>query len=193
MVKISRDLIPDREKLRKESAYLYTVLNDESDLACALIAVSFLDNAIASRLKAYFIDSSIVPMLLNPPSGILSTFSSRYNLAYCVGLVSKNMRQNLEIIGSIRNEFAHSFEKRVFESDRIAELIKQISIFEEDIQPIPDIPGEYVSKVEGIFTIPRNKFIVAVILIFNRMIDSNNEFVRCSRLPDEPLLSNPAS
>ena len=48
--------IPEVETLSKESSHLYDVLNNESDLACVLIATSYLDYALASLLKRHFIE-----------------------------------------------------------------------------------------------------------------------------------------
>ena len=59
--------IPEVETLFEESQFFYAVLNNESDLACVLIASSFLDNALAGLLKNYFIDSSLVNKLLDSP------------------------------------------------------------------------------------------------------------------------------
>src|SRR5690349_7710853 len=73
--------IPEIEALSEESEHLYNVINEEPDLACVLIGTSYLDYALASLLKRYFIDSEVVPKLLEPPRGALSTFASRYDTA----------------------------------------------------------------------------------------------------------------
>jgi len=48
------------ETLTEESKRLCDVLNQEVDLACVLIGASYLDHALASLLKRYFIDSKVV-------------------------------------------------------------------------------------------------------------------------------------
>src|SRR5437899_3106263 len=88
-----------------KSRQVYDVLNNESDLACVLIATSYLDNALATLLKRHLIESSVVNRVLESPRGPLSSFASRSDLAYCLGLISKGLRKNLEIIGQIRNTF----------------------------------------------------------------------------------------
>ena len=79
--------LPEVEALCEESRHLCDVLNDEPDLACVLIATSYLDYALATLLKRYLIESSIVDGVLDPPRGVLSSFSSRYDLAYCLARV----------------------------------------------------------------------------------------------------------
>ncbi|SRR6266568_3431727 len=101
--------IPEVETLSDESQYLCAILNNESDLACVLIATSYLNNALACLLKRYFIESNLVSKLLDSPRGAISTFATRADLAYCLGLIPKGLYQNLETVGKIRNVFAHSY------------------------------------------------------------------------------------
>ena len=115
--------IPEVETLSEESKHLYEILNSESDLACVLIATSYLDYALASLLKRYFIETSIVSKLLDPPSGALSTFASRSDLAYSLGLIPKGLYQNLQTIGKIRNTFAHSYLSTRIDDSEIAKLV----------------------------------------------------------------------
>ena|SRR6266851_710595 len=74
--------IPEVEQLSEESKHLYDVLNNESDLACVLIASSYLDYALASLLKRHLIKSGLVKKLLDSPRGAISTFAARSDLAY---------------------------------------------------------------------------------------------------------------
>jgi hypothetical protein len=115
--------IPEIEQLSEESKHLYGVLNNESDLACVLIASSYLDYALASLLKRHFIKSGLVKKLLDPPRGAISTFAMRSDLAYCLGLIPSGLRQNLATIGDIRNSFAHYYLALTLDSEDIAKLV----------------------------------------------------------------------
>jgi hypothetical protein len=115
--------IPEVEQLSDESKHLYEVLNNESDLACVLIASSYLDYALASLLKRHLIKSGLVKKLLDPPRGAISTFAARSDLAYCLGLIPSGLRQNLETVGDIRNHFAHNYLALSLDSDDIAQLV----------------------------------------------------------------------
>jgi hypothetical protein len=55
--------IPEGEQLSDESKHLYDVLNNESDVACILIASSYLDYVLASLLKRHLIKSGLVKKL----------------------------------------------------------------------------------------------------------------------------------
>jgi DNA-binding MltR family transcriptional regulator len=118
--------IPDVEQLSAESTHLYDVLNEESDLACVLIATSYLDYAMASLLKRHFIESEIANKLLDSPRGAISTFATRSDLAYSFGLIPKGLYQNLETIGKIRNAFAHSYLSIALDSEDIAKLVDSL-------------------------------------------------------------------
>src|SRR6266850_415878 len=83
---MKRKPIPEIEQLSGESVQLYGVLYNESDLGCVLIACSYLDYTLASLLKRYFVESTLVNKLLDPPGGAVSTFAARSDLVYCLGL-----------------------------------------------------------------------------------------------------------
>jgi len=83
--------IPKLEDLSQESQALYDVLNDESDLACVLIATSYLDQTLASLLERYFVEGNTSQRLLDPRGGVLGTFASRADLSYCLGLIPKGL------------------------------------------------------------------------------------------------------
>jgi hypothetical protein len=120
---MKRKPIPEIEQLSSESVQLYGVLNNESDLGCVLIASSYLDYSLASLLKRYFVESTLVNKLLDPPGGTVSTFAGRSDLAYCLGLIPKGLYRNLDTVGKIRNAFAHSYLSLTLDSDEIAPLV----------------------------------------------------------------------
>lgn len=121
-----RKSIPDVEQLSAESTHLYDVLNEESDLACVLIATSYLDYALASLWKRHLIESEIVNKLLDSPRGAVSTFATRADLAYSLGLIPKSLYQNLETVGKIRNAFAHSYASIALDSGDIEKLVNSL-------------------------------------------------------------------
>lgn len=81
--------IPPIENLAPGVRDLHEVINDGSDLACVLISASYLDKCLASMLQQYFIKSSVAKNVLNERGGALGTFSSRTDVSYCLGLITK--------------------------------------------------------------------------------------------------------
>jgi DNA-binding MltR family transcriptional regulator len=164
--------IPQIEKLSEESQSLFDVLNNESDLASVLVGTSYLDYTLASLLARYFIESDIAPKLLDLPRGPLSTFSSRADLAYCLGLIPKGLYQNLETIGRIRNAFAHSYLYLKFDHPEIVKLIDPL-IFPTVHQSITiDESGERHDDSSPFSRVaqPRDKFNLIVVMMVNRLL-----------------------
>jgi len=164
--------IPEVEQLSDESKHLYDVLNNESDLGCVLIATSYLDYALASLLKRHFIKSNLADKLLDPPRGPVSTFSARYDLAYCLGLIPAPLRQNLETVGSIRNAFAHEYLSLSLNAREVEDLVH--SLVPPTIHQTLTV-GEDSSTVTGpqpmpLFGSVRDRFNMVVVTMVNSLL-----------------------
>jgi hypothetical protein len=131
-----------------------------------------LDYALASLLKRHFIESNVVNKLLDSPRGTVSTFASRSDLAYCLGLIPKGLYQNLETIGKIRNTFAHSYLSLGLDNSEIVELVNSlipptihhtITIDGDDIKHSGPAPLSLIGS-------PRDKFNSIVSLMVNSLL-----------------------
>lgn len=164
--------IPEIETLSEESKHLYDVLNNESDLGCVLIVASYIDHALASLLKRHFIESRAVDKLLESPRGSISSFASRCDLAYCLGLIPKSFYQNLETLGKIRNRFAHSYLPLGLADDNIAPLVS--SLIPPTIQHTITVEADHAKHTGpasmSLVGSPRERFNVIVVLMFNSLL-----------------------
>lgn len=164
--------IPEVEKLSEESVHLYGILNDESDLACVLIATSYLDYALASLLKRHFIETNVANKLSDSPRGALSSFASRCDLAYCLGLIPKGLYQNLETVGRIRNTFAHSYLSLGLAETEIATLTNSLvpPTIHQTITVVGDDAkhsGPTPMRLSGSI---RDRFNMIVVVMVNRLL-----------------------
>ena len=91
-----------------------------SDRAAAIVGAAFLEELLVELLRDFFVDDRSSDKSIFKGYGFLSSFSSKIDLAYRLGLLSKSEHQRLHAIRSIRNEFAHNLSK--------------ISFFDPDIQ-----------------------------------------------------------
>ncbi|MGH9872298.1 MAG: hypothetical protein ACRD9S_07510 [Pyrinomonadaceae bacterium] len=169
---MKRKSIPDVEHLSAESAHLYKVLNEESDLACVLIATSYLDYALASLLKRHLIESEIVNKLLESPRGAISTFATRCDVAYSLGLIPKSLYRNLETIGKIRNAFAHSYLSIALDSGDTAKLVS--SLIPPTVHQTLTVVGDH-STHSGPHPMPltgstRDRFNMLVVVMVNSLL-----------------------
>ena len=157
------------EELSEESKKLYSILNEGIDLAVVLIGTSFLDTCLESLIRSYF---------KNPPSKkedvlekSVSTFSSRYMLAYCLGLIETNELEDLRIIGEIRNKFAHSFIELNFQNNEIENLCNSLKYLASYQFVKPEVRNsEGDNPLLKIVNTPREKFSLTVVIIFNNLI-----------------------
>ncbi|MFC1508628.1 MltR family transcriptional regulator [Candidatus Omnitrophota bacterium] len=95
----------------------------ETPRAAVILSSAFLDSLLRDLICSFMIDNSKkVDELLGSeknPYTPLSTFSSRIKTAYCLGLISKNEYDDLNIIRKIRNKFAHVMHGYTFEEREI--------------------------------------------------------------------------
>lgn len=176
--------VPQIQNLAQESKALYDVLNKESDMACVLISASYLDSGLASLLKHYFVAGDTAREILEPPRGFLSSFASRSELAYCLGLIPKGLLTNLQTVGTIRNSFAHSHLMKSFDHPEIAELISRLTFPTIDHSITPDEIG---ARSERTFdwsshSDPRSKFTIIVVHMVNFIVQAGLNAKRIEQL-----------
>jgi DNA-binding MltR family transcriptional regulator len=92
-------------------------LQTESPRAAVIIACAFLDAQMRTLLTNSLIDEQkVVEGLLDSE---LSSFNSRIKIAYCMGLISKSVFDDLDTIRKIRNKFAHKMHGYSFDEPEI--------------------------------------------------------------------------
>jgi DNA-binding MltR family transcriptional regulator len=87
----------------------------ESDRIVAIVGAAYLDSLIESLLRAVFIDTPNEADDLLLPERPIGSNGARYQLAYCLGLITRDQRDDLKTIGKIRNRFAHNFKTLSFD------------------------------------------------------------------------------
>ena len=97
----------------------------ETDRGCALMSAACIDNFLGNLLRAHLIDDTTVVPKLFMQYGPLSTFSSRTDLAYVLGLIDAETRREINLVRKIRNEFAHRHEPISFELPAIKDQCRQ--------------------------------------------------------------------
>ena len=112
-------------------------LSTETDRGCALMTVAFLDEQLQDLLKNYLVrDVKIFTNLFSGVGG-LSSFSSRIDLAYLLGLIGPKTKRDLNLLRPIRNEFAHSMEDISFDDPGITNRCSELYniSFQDDLKP----------------------------------------------------------
>ena len=156
------------EQLSADTNQLYEILNEESDLACVLISVAFLDEALSSFLHAKFREhSSISDKLLDSRNGAFGNFAARTDLAYCLSLIGKEQYNDLRKLGEIRNLFAHSHLRFSFGELRAQELCNQLRQW-RFIEDEKDAPVNL--SLEQLQIRARNQFKLSVVILAARIL-----------------------
>ncbi|EIV8661244.1 hypothetical protein MA784_004663 [Vibrio parahaemolyticus] len=111
-----------------------------SDRAAVIVGAPFLDELLKEILINYLVpDTKNSDKELFNGSGPLSTFSSKINMSYRLGLISNQERTLLNCIRGIRNDFAHQLSKADFSTDSLSQRAKNLSIDKSLLMPF-DIP-----------------------------------------------------
>jgi DNA-binding MltR family transcriptional regulator len=163
---------PTVEELSAESNALYQAINEGSDLACVLIAMSFIDRCLASILKNVFIASSISTKILKDGPYLAGSVANRADLNYVLGRITKIMYQNIIKIIEIRNLFAHSHLEKSFEDPEIATLCNELS-FPITANALSVSDGKKANKEISLFSEfhhPRTRFSIICVLAVNRLL-----------------------
>jgi DNA-binding MltR family transcriptional regulator len=89
---------------------------------------TLLDNALEALLGKFFIeDKTVEEINLFGAKGILDSMSKRRDLAYCLGLISGPVYENLDRLGRLRNHFAHNNKVIDFTDQRAKDLCNALA------------------------------------------------------------------
>ena len=113
------------EIIRRAYDY-HSELAGESDRGAAILAAARFEDWLKSCVIECFVelDKDLRDDLFD--NGPLSTFSAKINLAFALGLYSKNVLKDLHTVKKIRNEFAHSAEPVKFDNQSISDMCRNL-------------------------------------------------------------------
>jgi hypothetical protein len=112
---------PLPEELGSQSKQLFDVLNKSDELQCVLVSASFIDHCLASILRSHLVDGTTSLNLLQPGRA-LGEFTTRRQLCYCLGLITKGTSEDIGRIGRIRDLFAHKLFGMSFKHEEVVAL-----------------------------------------------------------------------
>lgn len=118
----------ERNKRRANSFKNFmNMLGNESDRGCVIVSAAIFDDILTSLLKQKLAPSlEKRDELFENGSSDFSSFSSRIDLAYRLGLIKGNVRATLHMIRKIRNDFAHLSDPKSFDSSSVKSRVIEI-------------------------------------------------------------------
>lgn len=118
-----------------QTLYQFSRLFQEetNERAAAIVGGAFLDTLLEHILVEFLVeDEKEVKQMLGPEQP-LGTYGSRIRAVYCLGLIGAIIRDDLRLVGKIRNRFAHdlhaSFEDEPIRSWCLSLKWHEISMF----------------------------------------------------------------
>jgi hypothetical protein len=103
---------------------------NESDRGAVILASSHLDYFLGECIKWFLIDEPSIEKELFQTYKPLSSFSGKISMAFALGLITKEMRENLNHIRKIRNYFAHHPFETSFNISPVRDWCSNFSILE---------------------------------------------------------------
>ncbi len=84
------------------------LFRDESnDRALAIVGATFLDTQLEHLVRSFLVDDQKEVDRLLSYDQPLGSFGNRIRMAYCLGLISRMIMDDLRLVAKIRNRFAH--------------------------------------------------------------------------------------
>lgn len=102
-------------------------LMEESDRGAALVGVAYLDELLVRLFKARMLTENASEELFGR-FGPLSSFSSRIDVAYCLGWIGPETYRDLNLLRKIRNEFAHAHGPVTFADKTVKARCSELQI-----------------------------------------------------------------
>jgi mannitol operon repressor len=105
-------------------------LQSESQRGGVLLGAAMLDDCLLKLLKGFMIDNAedkVEKLLSGGPNAPLGTFSARALSAYCLGLISEDEFKDIEVIRTIRNDFAHNLLEISFDNQSIKDRCNNLT------------------------------------------------------------------
>lgn len=132
---------PDPTVEQLDDSFFKFQLEQESDRACAVLGAAHLDFLLGKAIENNLPNvQDVADGLLRNPKAPLATFSARIDLAYALGIIDNDTRDDLNNIREIRNDFAHQVQVHSFDDDdRIRDKCMNLSraVKFADDQPAP--------------------------------------------------------
>lgn len=130
IITLNKNIMNKNENPINESAFDFIIneFKKESDRAAVILIAAIFDEKLTTLLKA-----TLVPIptskddFFDGVNAPISTFSSKIDLSYRLGLISPQFTRDLHLIRKIRNILAHDIYDCNFENKSIKSRIMELS------------------------------------------------------------------
>lgn len=110
--------------------------NEKDDRAIVILGGTFLEMVLEHMLYAFLPEDDKEVEKLMQPNQPLGSFSNKITMAYCLGLVEKVVKDDLNLVRKIRNEFAHNLYAS-FDNEKIKSWCHELKWHKIMLTPTP--------------------------------------------------------
>jgi hypothetical protein len=116
-------------------------MDSPNNRAAAIVAAAFIENNLALAIRARFRDlKGADEKRIFENRGVLSDFASKIDIGYALRIYGVLVRDDLDNIRNIRNQFAHHLEVREFDHAKVAPRCDRLNAPKHlDLAASPDL------------------------------------------------------
>lgn len=113
------------------------------DRTIVIVGASFIDYVLEHILRSFFPNEETEVDTLLTPEQALGTYGSRVRMIFCLGFIDKIVKDDLKLIGKIRNKFAHDLYAS-FDDNQIKSWCHQLRWHRE--ATLTEVPSNVTSR-----------------------------------------------
>lgn len=102
-----------------------------TDISCVLFGASMINTSLEGLLKKYLINGQTSNRLLKSDTGLIGSLRAKADLAYVLGLIQKEIYNNILRVLEIRNKFGHNHVKISFSDQNIKSQCEKFNFVNE--------------------------------------------------------------
>jgi DNA-binding MltR family transcriptional regulator len=126
-----KKIMEKEEKNEKPEVYWFNTHLDEfkkeTDRAAVILTSSIFEQALQTLIKHFLVpNASSQDSLFDSPNAPLSSFASKIEISYRLGLISSRLARDLHLIRKIRVKFAHNVFGCNFADGSVKSLVEEL-------------------------------------------------------------------
>lgn len=98
---------------------------------------AMIDNQLGLWLREQMVAGKVADELFFVDRAPLSSFSSRISAVFAFGMIDQAMYTDLDAVRRFRNRFAHHPANMTFQDQKVTDLVKNLSVYQEILAGVP--------------------------------------------------------
>lgn len=112
-------------------------MDNESDRGVAIMGAALIEEGLLEGLQAMLVNKDDMNALFYDQGAPFGTLRAKTVAAYALGLCSKPIADQIDVIRSIRNQFSHSLRAIDFQHEEIKAACRKLSLWIMSMMKLP--------------------------------------------------------